>query len=104
MNETEADHFVAIDPELISLAKLQYPDDFDGELNQLIQDFHFKKIDTPTSRPQPDYSKLWFPTPETCQFFSLFTPLQRDFNNQILQLQRQEKMNPTENSHDLLEL
>ena len=25
--------------------------DYEGELNQLIQDFHFKKLDTPTGRP-----------------------------------------------------
>ena len=102
MNEAEADDLVAIDPELISLAKLRNPDDFDGELNQLIQDFHFKKIDTPLSRPPPDYSKL-VSNAGNLSFFSLLTPLQRDLYNKILQLQRQEKMNPTEKSHDRLE-
>ena len=100
LNETEADDLIAIDPTLLSLAKLRNPDDFAGELNQLIQDFHFQKIDTPTGRPPPDYSKLWFPTPETCTDFSTLTPLQREIYDQILQLQRLEKMKPTENSHD----
>ena len=100
LNEAEADDLLAIDPKLISLAKLRNPDDFEGELNQLIQDFHFQKIDTPTGRPPPDYSKLWFPTPETCTDFSTLTPLQRDIYDQILQLQRLEKMKPTENAHD----
>ena len=50
MNEAQADNLIEIDPQLISLAKMRNPDDFEGELNQLIQDFHFKKIDTPTGR------------------------------------------------------
>ena len=100
LNEAEADDLIAIDPNLISLAKLRNPDDFAGELNQLIQDFHFQKIETATGRPPPDYSKLWFPTPETCTDFSALTPLQREIYDQILQLQRLEKMKPTENAHD----
>ena len=103
MNETQADNLIEIDPQLISLTKMRKPDDFEGELNQLIQDFHFKKIDTPTGRPPPDYSKLWFPTPETCNDFSNLTPLQREIYDQILQLQRQEKMDHKNNEADKLE-
>ena len=44
-------------------------DDFEGKLNQLVQDFLFKETDTPTGRPPADYSKLWFPNPETCKDF-----------------------------------
>ena len=82
---------------------MRNPDDFEGELNQLIQDFHFRKIDTPTGRPLPDYSKLWFSTPETCNEFSSLTPLQREVYDQILQLQRQEKMDPKNIETDKLE-
>ena len=74
MNEAQADNL--IDPQLISLAEMRNRDDFEGELNQLIQDFHFRNIDTPTGRPPPDYSKLWFPTQETCNDFTTLTPLQ----------------------------
>ena len=70
-------------------------EDFGGELNQLIQDVHFQKIETPTGRPPPEYSKLWFPTPETCTDLSNLTPLQRDIYDEILKLQRLEKMDPT---------
>ena len=66
LNEAQADNLIEIDPQLISLAKMRSLDDFGGELNQLIQDFHFQKIDTRTGRRPQDYSKLWFPTPETC--------------------------------------
>ena len=103
LNEAQADNSIKIDPQLISLAKMRNPDDFEGELNQLIEELHFKKIDTPTGRPPPDYSKLWFPTPETCNDFSNFTPLQREIYDQILQLQRQEKMDPKNNEANKME-
>ena len=68
-NEAQAHNLIENDPQLILLAKMRNPVDFEGEVHQLIQDFHFKKNDTPTGRPPPDYSKLWFPTPETCNDF-----------------------------------
>ena len=83
---------------------MRNPDDFQGEVNQFIQDFYFQKIDEPTDRPHPVYSKLWFPTPETCNDFSNFTLLQRKNYDQILQLQRQEKVDPKNNEADNLEL
>ena len=86
LNEVQADNLIEIDPQLISLAKMRNPDDFEGELNQLLQDFQFKKSDTPTGRPPPDYSKLWFPTPETCNDFFNLTPLQKEIYDQISQL------------------
>ena len=103
LNEAQADSLIEIDPQLISLAKMRNPDNSEGELIQLIEDFHFKKIDTPTGRPAPDYSKLWFPTPETCNDFSNLTPLQREVFDQILQLQREEKLDPKNNEADKLE-
>ena len=103
MNEAQVDNLTEIDPQLISLAKMRNPDDFEGELNHVNQDFHFKKIDTPTGRPPPDYAKLWFPTPETCHYFSHLTPLQREICDHFLQLQRQEEMDPKNNEADKLE-
>ena len=44
LNKTQADNLIEIDPQLISLVKVRNPDDFEGELNQLIQDFHLKKL------------------------------------------------------------
>ena len=44
LNESQADNLNEIDPELISLAKMRNPDDFEGELNQLPKDFHLKKL------------------------------------------------------------
>ena len=82
---------------------MRNPDDFEGELNHLIQDFHFKKSDTPTGCPPSGLLDLWFPTPETCNFFSILTPRQREIYDQILQLQRHEKFYPKINEADKLE-
>ena len=41
LNEAQADNLIQIDRQLISFAKMRNPDDFEGELNQLIQEFHF---------------------------------------------------------------
>ena len=92
LNEPQADNVIEIDPHLISLAKMSNPVDFEGELNQLKQDFHFTKIDTPTGRPHLDYSKLWFPTPGNCKESPNSTPLQREIYYQVLKFQRQEKI------------
>ena len=54
LNESEDNNVSEIDPHLVSLAKMRNSDDFEGELNQLIQDFLFQKTDTPTGRPYPD--------------------------------------------------
>ena len=103
LNEAQADNLVEIDPQLISLAKMRIPDDFESELNQLVHDAYFKKYDTITGQPPPDYSKLWFPTPETCTDISALTPLQREIYDQILQFQRLEKLDPENNAADRIE-
>ena len=43
LNKAQADNLIEINPQLISLARMRNPDDFESELNQLIQNFHFKK-------------------------------------------------------------
>ena len=103
MNEAKADNLIASDPQLISLAKMRFLENFGDELNQLLHGFHFHKIDTPTGLLNPDYSKLWFPNPETINDFSNLTPLQREINDQILQLQRPKKMDPEINDANKLE-
>ena len=100
LTESQAEHLKEIDPQLISLAKMRNPDNFENELNQLIHDVHFEKIDTNTGRPPPDYGKLGFPTPETCSDLSDLTPIQREIYDQILQLKRLEKRNPKINPED----
>ena len=66
---------------------MRNPDDFEGELNQLTQSIHFQKFETPKGRTPPDYAKLWFSIPWTCNDFSDLTPLQREFYDHFLQPQ-----------------
>ena len=103
LNKTQADILIEKDPELISLTKMQNPDDFGAHLNQLIQPSHFKKFDTPTGRPSPDYSKLWRLTPGTCNDFSVLTHLERKVYDQFWQLQRQGEMDLKDNDANKLE-
>ena len=52
LNEAQADDRIEIDIHVIGLSKMRNPDEFEGELNQLIQDFYFKNLQTnrsPTS-------------------------------------------------------
>ena len=72
LKDAQVDNLVEIDNQFISVAEICNPDEIESELNQLPQKFTFQKIDTPTSCPNPDYSKLWFVTPQTCNdFFNL---------------------------------
>ncbi len=71
----QAERLVPIDPQLVALARLKNSDNPEAEINQLI-----KTLDPPKGqsiRPKPEYSKLWFPTPETFSDTSLLSPLQR---------------------------
>ena len=54
LNEAQADKLIEIEPQLISLASKPNPDDIEIELNQLVQDFHFQKIETLIGCPPPD--------------------------------------------------
>ena len=66
LSTEQADQLIQIDPQLIKLAKSRNKDDYFAELNQLIQEFTQHKPGQ-ARRPPPEYSKLWFPTPETCE-------------------------------------
>ena len=88
LRESQADYLLEIDLQLLTLAKMRKLDDVENELNQLIQDLHYQKFDTDKGRPPPDYSKLWFQTPETSTDLSNLSPLQRELYDQNLQLQR----------------
>ena len=90
---------IQIDPQLITLAKSRKKDDYFAELNQLIQDFTQHKPGQ-TRRPPPEYNKLWFPTPETCEDPSNLPLLQQEIYDQILNFQKLEKVDPRSNEED----
>ena len=58
LNEAEAHNLSKFDLQLIWLAEMLNPDDFKSELNQLILNFDFQKIDTLTGPSLSDYSKF----------------------------------------------
>ena len=96
LSAEQADRLIQIDPQLIALAKSRNKDDYFTELNQLIQDFTQQKPGQ-TKRPPPEYSKLWFPTPETCEDPSNLPFLQQEIYDQILNFQKLEQIDPQNN-------
>ena len=80
----QAETLQQIDPELIALAENQSDDIV--EINQLVQDFPFHGKSQP-QRQQPEYSKLWFPTTESCSDPENLPPLQREIFDQKLRFQ-----------------
>ena len=88
-----------LDPQLISSAKFRNENNFCAELNQLIS-HHRHSRDKQPERPKPDYSRLWFPTPETCTDASKLSPLHRRIHDAIADLQNQERLDPKNNETD----
>ena len=95
----QAQNLTVIDPELISLAKHKSSENTILEINQLIQDFCRQGKNQPP-RPAPEYEKLWFPTPETCNNPDQLQPLQKEIYDQITRLQHAEKLNPSKSEED----
>ena len=60
LNVAQVDNLIDVDPQLIWFAELRNQDSFEGELNQLFEEFDFQKSETLTGCPAPDYSKLSF--------------------------------------------
>ena len=75
LSSEQAEKLYPVDPQLIALAKLRNPSNIVGELNMLVLDENFTSNQQPP-RPPPEYKKLWFPTPETCDDPSTLNPLQ----------------------------
>ena len=96
LSQSQADQLIQIDPQLIALAKVQDPNNLENGINQLVQMNCSEKM---SSRPPPEYGKLWFPTPETCFNPESLPPLQREIFDQIKHFQTLESINP-KSSHD----
>ena len=64
LNALEIDELVEIEPSLIALDKFLEGQVF-NEINQLMR-VEEHNNDRQPPRPSPDYDKIWFPTPETC--------------------------------------
>ena len=99
LSTEQAEKLTQIDPQLIALAKSRNKEDFFGEFNQLIQAESEPNFGQNT-RPEPEYKKLCFPTPETCEDPSNVPPLQQEIYDQILKFQKLEKADPKTNAED----
>ena len=99
MTAKQALNLTVIDPELILLAKYKSSEKTIPEINQSIQDFCRQGKNQPP-RPEPEYEKFWFPTPETCNHPDQLQPLQKEIYDQITRLQHAEKLDPSKSEED----
>ena len=99
LSTEQAEKLTQIDPHLMALAKSRNKEDIFGELNQLIQ-ADSNPNSAQNSRPELDYNKFWFPTPETCDDPSNLPQLQQEIYEQILKFQQLERIDPKNNEED----
>ena len=93
LSTEQAEKLTQIDPQLMALAKSRNKEDIFGELNQLIQ-ADSNPNSAQNSRPELEYNKLWFPTPETCDDPSNLPQLQQEIYEQILKFQQLDRIDP----------
>ena len=100
LRSTDTRNIIPIDSQTLALAKMNNPEDLEHEINQLIQVNETDNMKI--SKPQPEYEKFWFPTPETCENPNFLTPIQREIYDQILNFKKLELCEPKLNDHDRL--
>ena len=79
LSPQQAETLTPIDPQLLTLAKFNNPDEFEHEVNQLIIDEDLN-ADSQTPRPNPNCKKFWFPTPETRKNPTALKGVERIYN------------------------
>ena len=94
----QAQFLQPLDLRLILLAKMRNSENFEQELNQLLQVSTVNGESQP-DRPLPKYNKLWFPTPETWDPSEKLTPVQRKIYNQLQESREAEQRKPLENEN-----
>ena len=100
LRSTDTRNIIPIDSQTLALAKMNNPEDLEHEINQLIQVNESDNMKI--SKPEPEYEKFWFPTPETCENPNFLTPIQREIYDQILNFKKLELCEPKLNDHDRL--
>ena len=79
-----------IEPKMIAFAKTNHSDNIEMDFNELIEQSWDNQ--RPQIKHEPEYEKLWFPTPETGQNPELLLQNQRDIHERILHFQGLEKL------------
>ena len=98
LSPQEEKKLIEIGPELLALDKMKNGDIL-NQINQLLQVRNNRSSRQP-KRPSPEYEKIWFPTPETCQNPENLPPLQRKIFDNISELQQRDSLNPQDNEKD----
>ena len=94
----EEEKLIEIGPQLLALDKMKNGE-LMNQINQLSRVRNNRSSRQP-KRPSPEYDKIWFPTPETCQNPENVPPLQRKFFDHISELQQRDSLNPQCNEKD----
>ena len=89
---------IEIEPDFLALDKMKSGEIL-NQLNQLLR-VRSNRGNRQPKRPLPQYGKIWFPTPETCQNPENLHPLQRKSFDNISELQQRDSLNPQSNEKD----
>ena len=98
LSPQEEERLIEIGPEVLALAKMENGEIF-NQINQLLHVRNNGGSRQPKC-PLPDYDRIWFPTPETCQNPENLPPLQRKIFDNISELQQRDSLNPHSNKKD----
>ena len=98
LSPQEEEKLIEIGPELLAFDKMKNGEIL-NQINQLLRVRNNRGLRQP-KRPLPEYDKIWFPTPETCQNPENLPPLQRKRFDNISELQQRDSLNPQSNEKD----
>ena len=82
----DGEELIEIGPDLLALDKIKDGEIFNS-INEILSTRNVHGKNQP-KRPPPDYDKIWFPTPETCQNLENLPSLQRKIYDNITELQQ----------------
>ena len=98
LSPQEEEDLIEIGPELLALDKMKDGTVLNG-INQIICTGKNDGKNQP-KRPPPEYDKIWFPTPETCQNPENLPPVQRKIYDQLTEFQKSDTLDPVKSTAD----
>ena len=98
LSPQEEEKLIEIGPELLALDKMKNGEIL-NQINQLLRGGNNRGIKQP-KRPLPEFDKIWFPTPKTCQNAENLPALKRKIFDNISELQQRDSLNPQSNEKD----
>ena len=98
LSPQKEEKLIEIGPELLALDKMKNGELF-NQIHQLLRVRNNTSSRQP-KRPSPEYDKIWFPHPETCQNPENLPPLLRKVFGNISELQQRDSLYPHSNEKD----